>query len=408
MALKDRIASLMPRTTVLRIKYFNQLLYRIRTKKKKINTKLEIHRLSKHKTHVYFGYYDVSPFNVVSDELVYMNLNEKENKLHLFKTTLTQLSSEVELAESYAWNWQQGCRLRWMPNNSREIIFNDFDGTKYFARILNVDTKSERRIDCPLYDISSDGIWGLSINFERLGAKRPGYGYTCLPYVESEHNIHNEFIEIVNIADNNKRKILTFDDIIRIPGCETVDIKNNYVNHLCFSPSGRQFLFFWLTADTDWHKAFLLVYNIETKKIKLLENKEKVSHYVWQDENNIICTAADDKQKWHYYLYNVNTGKKEELNPHILNVDGHPSIFNEKQILTDTYPDVNGYQRLYITNKNNGGYQPLIEIYSHCCKDGERRTDLHPRLNKDHTLICFDANINGFRTLNIIKLNGVN
>ena len=34
---------------------------------------------------------------------------------------------------------------------------------------------------------------------------------------------------------------------------------------------------------------------------------------------------------------------------------------------------------------------------------GEKRTDLHPRFNKDKSLICFDANTSGHRKLYIVK-----
>lgn len=36
---------------------------------------------------------------------------------------------------------------------------------------------------------------------------------------------------------------------------------------------------------------------------------------------------------------------------------------------------------------------------------GEKRTDLHPRLNQTKNLICFDANISQYRELFFIKIN---
>lgn len=403
MALKHVLASVVSRRQALRIKYLNQAIYRLRTGKKKVNSSKDLYCISKPNTHVFFGYYDITPFNSKTDEIIYNNLVETENKLHLMKSRFPN-ADEVEIAETRAWNWQQGCRLRWMPNNDREVVFNDFDGEQYFARILNVDTKEERRIVAPLYDISPNGKYGLTIDFERLGVKRPGYGYVCRPYVESEHDLAKDSIGIVNLETNEVDTILTYQDIASIPGCETSDFKLNYLNHLCFSPSGRQFLFFWLTADTSWHKAYLLVHNLDTHETKLLESNEKVSHYVWEDEDNILCTACDDTRKWHYYRYTVSTGKKEALNPEVLNVDGHPSLYTDSQILTDTYPNLQGFQRLYICNKNNAGYKQLVEIYSNCMIEGEMRTDLHPRYNKDKGVVCFDSNQNKFRTLMIISL----
>lgn len=402
MTLKHKIAAIIPRSAAINIKFIQQVLYRLRTRKRIITTKYNYKCISKPNTHVFFGYYDISPFNIKTDEIIYNNLIEKENKLHLILSRLSD-DKEQELAETRAWNWQQGCRLRWMPNNSREIVFNDFDGDSYFSRIINVDTKDERSILAPLYDISQDGKYGLSIDFERLGVKRPGYGYTCRPYNEEEHDLKKEGIELINILDNTKQMILTYGEIQKISGCNTGDLKNNYINHLCFSPSGQKFLFFWLTADNSWHKAFLLVHNIITNETKVLENIEKVSHYVWQDEDNIICTAADEKHQWHYYKYNVSSGEKILLCPSILNIDGHPSIYDNSKLLTDTYPNVMGFQRLYIADYN-GTYNELLEVYSDCRTEGEKRTDLHPRLNKNKSIVCVDSNQNKFRTILLIKL----
>lgn len=401
--LKHSISALVPRTLVLKIKYLLQYFDRYRNGKKIIHTDKEIRCFSKPNTHVFFGYYDITPFNNQSDEIVYLNLKDRENLVHIMKNTYRD-DNELELTTSRAWNWQQGCRLRWMPKNNREIVFNDFDGQNYCTRILNVDDNKERRINFPLYDISPDGKYGLSINFERLGVKRPGYGYTCRRYNEYDHNLSDENISLVDIENNKSKVILTYSDISQIKGCESKNLADNYINHLCFSPTGRKFLFFWLTADTSWHKAYLLVHDFDTNETKLLEGKEKVSHYVWMDDDNIICTAADDEKNWHYYIYNVTTASKKLMNPDILNIDGHPSLFNENLILTDTYPNLNGYQYLFIAGKDVGGYEQLVEIYSNCQIEGEKRTDLHPRFDRKRDLICFDSNQKTFRTLMILSI----
>lgn len=403
MTLRHSLAGLIPRSIAMRIKYAGQTFYRLRTGNKKINTNYKYKCLSKPGTHVFFGYYDISPFNLKTDEIIYNTLVEAEDKLHLLCTTLSS-GEEREFAETRAWNWQQGCRLRWMPDNNREVIFNDFDGNDYFTRIVNIDTKEERTVFAPLYDISHDGRYGLSIDFERLGEKRPGYGYTCRHYVESDHNLAEEGIELVDIVEGTKRIVLTYRDIQHIEGCNTGNLKNNYINHLSFSPSGRMFLFFWLTADESWHKAFLLVHDLKTNETKLLENTEKVSHYVWQDDDNIICTAANEKHQWHYYNYNIPSGKKTLLNPSVLNIDGHPSIYNADTLLTDTYPDLMGFQRLYLANKVDGGYKEILKVYSDCRAEGEKRTDLHPRLDRNKKIVCVDSNQHRFRTMIFISL----
>ena len=402
--MRHALAAILPRSAALRIKFLQQALYRVRTGKNKIQTNLSYTCFSKPGTHVFFGYYDIVPFNVKTDEIIYNNLVENENKLHLLLSTLSG-GKEIEFAVTNAWNWQQGCRLRWMPNNDREVIFNDFDGKNYLARIINIDTSEERRVLAPLYDVSSDGKMGLSIDFERLGVKRPGYGYACRLYKENEHNLADEGIELVDLKTNTKKMLLTYSDISKIKGCYTGNFKDNYINHLCFSPSGRQFLFFWLTVESRSHKAFLLVHNLDTNETKLLENNDIVSHYVWQDEDNIICTAINKKKQTYYYCYTISSGKKTLLNPSMLNVDGHPSFYDKNTLLTDTYPNLMGFQRLYLADKFHGGYKKLFEVYSNCCIEGEKRTDLHPRFDKNKMIVCLDVNVKRYREIIFIKLD---
>ncbi len=403
MDIVHKLSKQIPRRWVVVIKYVKQYCYRVVKGRKRIETNHNYKKLSKKDTHVFFGYYDVSPFNIFTDEIVYCSLKTKENKLHILLSSLSD-NSETEIAESRAWNWQQGCRLRWMPGNNREVVFNDFDGKSYFARVLNIDNRTERRIDAPLYDISPDGCYGLTIDFERLGVKRPGYGYTCRNYEEHTHNLQEECIEIVDLKANTRKSVLTYNEISAILGNKSNDFSNNYINHICFSPSGDKFLFFWLSDEINALKAFLLVYDFCTKKTSVLETQEKVSHYVWEDEDNIICTACDNKLKEHYYRYNVSTGTKQVLNSLCLNQDGHPSIFDKEHILTDTYPNLMGYQRLYLANIDKGGYTDILNIYSDCCIEGEMRTDLHPRLNHEKTIVCFDANVSGYRELYFLDI----
>lgn len=399
-----KLTGLMPRALVLRIKYFKHVLYRIINHKELVSTNYHLDFISKEKTHVFFGYYDISPFNKKTDEIVYLNLQEHSNKVIIVSSNLSNLKNERIIADSSAWSWQQGIRLRWMPDNDREIIFNDFVDDKYIARIINVDNAQERRFDAPLYDVSPDGKYGLSIDFERLESKRAGYGYSCRLYSEENRDLRKEGIDLLNIENNTLERILTYETIAKACGTEEIDYKKAYINHIAFSPSGKKFLFFWINIDGGKHRASLVVYDFISRMITPLETEEIVSHYVWENDEKIICTAFNSSSKCSYYTYSVSDGKKEIMNRENLTEDGHPSIYNECEILTDTYPNLNGYQTLFIAGKNNGKRE-LLSIYSTCLKEDYLRTDLHPRINKEKSIVCFDANQKGFRSLYFLYLS---
>lgn len=403
MRTKYLLASLFPRSLVINIKYVQQWLYRCKNRRKLIETNHGLISIAKPKTHVFFGYYDVSPFNEHTDEIVYLNLHDNAKKVSIMKSRLNNTKDEVLLADSSAWSWQQGVRLRWMPDNDREIVFNDYIGGHYLTRIINVDNGNERQIIAPLYDISPDGQFGLSLDFERLENKRAGYGYSCRPYNEEGRDLSKEGIDLVNINDNTTERILTYEQIANACGDSNINFKDAYINHISFSPSGKKFLFFWIVINGSKHKASLMVYDFIRKTIIPVETEDIVSHYVWDTDVKIICTAFNSESKCFYYEYTIEEGKKVKLNGKNLNEDGHPSLYKNGDIFTDTYPNLSGYQQLFIAGKETGK-EILLSIYSTCKKEGAQRTDLHPRLNNSKTVACFDANINGYRSLYFIPL----
>lgn len=406
MIIRSLIKSIFPRNFLLNIKYYKQSLYRVLSKVNKVNTKYKIHIISEKDTHVFFGYYDISPFNLYTDEIIYLTKHNSEDYVRIILDNCSYYGmSKREIAISKAWNWQQGIRLRWMPNNNRSIVFNDFINNSYCSRIVNVDTLEESILPLPLYDIASNGQFALSLNFERLGVKRPGYGYTCRDYMENKEELNNEAIYIYNFNDGDVVKLLTYDDINNALKIKSNDYSSNYINHISISPCNDRFLFFWLTSNHGFDKASLLVYDFKTKAIIPLEEDLKVSHYAWIDNDNILCTAIDSKLDCHYSIYNIPSKSKKRVNRNSLNTDGHPSLYNNNIILTDTYPDSNGFQRLFLTGIDDSERDVILTIYSDCRVEGEKRTDLHPRLSFDKKIISIDANINVVRSLFLIHLS---
>ena len=401
-SVKHIVADLIPRSLTLRCKYVYQLLYRQRNHRKKIETDNPYFMISKEGTHCFFGYYDVSPFNKESDEILYLSLDENKNlvNIHVYKPSNNR---DDIVAQSHSWNWQQGIRLRWFPTSSRDIIFNDFVNGDYVAKILNVDTHKEKTLSYPLYDISPDGQFGLSIDFERLGYKRPGYGYTCREY-EEQKNLENEGIRVIDLKNDNIIKVITYEQIASCFPQRKKEYRYNYLNHISYSPSGDKFLFFWLNSSKKLHDADLLVYDFKKDELKLVEGNARVSHYVWQDNDTIICTAYNKDNKCSYMKYCLGDCSRTAIMPDDLKEDGHPSMLDGDKMITDTYPDLKGYQKLYIVDMNEKVVKPLLSIYSNCCCEGERRTDLHPRLSYNKDYVCIDVNYKAKRELMVINI----
>lgn len=191
--------------------------------------------------------------------------------------------------------------------------------------------------------------------------------------------------------------------INEVLGNKVTNYSKYYINHLSFSPTGDKFLFFWINIkDNGIHMANLLVYDFKKEELIVLENKLSVSHYDWIDDERIIVTAYNEKRECRYYIYNVN-GERTNLLHDILTNDGHPTWLGNNKIITDTYIDKYGFQKILYVDIDNRKIDTLIDIYSSYKAFGEKRCDLHPRINNKNDDICFDANVKGNRMLFLLR-----
>src|SRR5204862_2515487 len=61
-----------------------------------------------------------------------------------------------------------------------EVIWNDRDGDRFVAKILEVKSRKLRTLPNPIYNVSPDGQTAIAPDFRRLNDCRPGYGYAGL------------------------------------------------------------------------------------------------------------------------------------------------------------------------------------------------------------------------------------
>lgn len=91
--------------------------------------------------------------------------------------------------------------------------------------------------------------------------------------------------------------------------------------------------------------------------------------------------------------------------PERMKVDGHPTWVNETCIITDTYPDSNGFQKLLKVNPVTKQVNVLAELYTTEKCIGEKRTDLHPRVDVASGKVCIDSNVKGKRKMVVLEVD---
>ena len=149
------------------------------------DSRVEIHRLSPiDKFHYFYGYYDNPAFSKGDEKHLchrvsfWDRLPVKDDICELgafdIKTGVWE-----KYAETSAFNFQQGCMLQWNPQNpGGEIIYNIRKGDEYRSVVHNIKNGNKRILPAAVANVSRDGKWGLSINFNRIFDFRPGYGYS--------------------------------------------------------------------------------------------------------------------------------------------------------------------------------------------------------------------------------------
>lgn len=380
---------------------YRRLLIKILSFKKNIISQFDVISYGDKNSDTFLGYYDISPFQ--DNKFIYISVDKNKSEANVIVRNMVTGKNQV-VGKTQAWNWQQGSRLRWLPNRVDHIMYNSFEDNQFITKIIDISNGDTENLQWPLYDIDCDGKFGITLDFLKLGIMRPGYGYTNLPYIEP-NSLNDEGISIVDIGNKTIKKIVTYESISEIMN-ESNNInyyKKSYINHLSFSPSGKRFLFFWIQiGDNNIHHANLLVYDIEKTEVTVLEKELSVSHYDWIDDDSILVTAYDKERVCRYYIYSINGERKAFLHD-ILMGDGHPTCIGENEIITDTYVDRIGYQKILYINLKENRVNQLVDIYSNYKHYGERRCDLHPRVDKDTKTICFDADVKGYRKIYLLK-----
>ncbi len=310
----------------------------------------------------------------------------------------------TKIGETYAYNWQQGARVHWIDNT--RIIFNVFDGQGYRAVVKNIDDGSEKVYEYPVQD-SYDHDYFLSINYRRIMAMRPDYGYRNLPEMTKTElaETADDGIWKVSYRDSSASLILSLADVISFDTKPVFKDCLHNVNHLMIKPDGTGFIFIhrWYSGKRRYDR--LMYYNFEN--LRVLADEGMVSHMCWIDDNTLFGYLRHEGKNGFYFI-DLGSGKITPCDrlTDMGNGDGHPSCHGD-WITFDTYPDKSRMQRLYLYNFRTDELFPLLELHHPVKYMEESRCDLHPRFSADGRYICFDSVFKGNRNLCYVNVSGI-
>ena len=365
--------------------------------------------------HVFFGYYDLNPISNDNSKIlaIAVPLKRRTSSVALIGYFNTENEKEFcEIGTTQTWCWQQGARLSWSLNNDKIIIYNNLYNKQYGCVFQDIKTKKVvKQLSFPIYDLSNNEKYGLSLNFSRLQRLRAGYGYDNI----EEDNTKNEKassedgVFLINVDNNTSKLIISLDKLSNIEPQDSMKGAEHYINHLSWNKSGIRFLFFHLWTKGDFRSSRLFTADKNGGNICLLENEEAVSHYDWKNDDYICLTTHSKKFGSRYSIYKDKSKERVILNPKILDKDGHPTYHpsDEDLFLSDTYPDKYGERKLFTYKVKKEKINIIGAFNSPIKYRSDYRCDLHPRWNKDGTKIAFDSTHTNKRTINIIDFEDI-
>ncbi|MBQ3493272.1 MAG: hypothetical protein IJA88_04115 [Clostridia bacterium] len=355
--------------------------------------------------HYFFGYYDLQPF----DESGCKHLAHRVS----FADRIPKIGDKAELgfitlndnvfhkvAETSAWNFQQGALLQWYNRNS--IIYNDFRAGEFCAVIKNIESGQEKIICAPLANISKDRKWGLSINFARVWDFRPGYGYCNLKDEYYDDNAPEvDGIFLVDIENNTKKLIINYKQLTELfpekPFCEMKLL----VNHITFNPSATRFLFLLRNFPEEGKRwgTILITADRNGENIRNLTNYEVNSHYDWKNDQEIIIYSG--LPDWGIYFINDVSGKREKLDDDLINYDDVHCLYSpdRKCFIGDGYPNTGSSRYIMLYDFESKKSRAIVKIYSEPVSNTDIRCDLHNRFNRNGTVVSFDSYHSGRREI---------
>lgn len=342
------------------------------------------------------------------------------------------------VGETRAWNLQQGSRLQWRPGAARTLVWNVRRGDRFGAVLRDLAAGTERELPHPVHALHPAGRWSLAPGFARLNRHYESYGYAggSGPGLDQDMP-ETDGIWRLDLETGTAQLVVSVAQAATLGGLAVDPPVPHIVTHPCWSPSGSRFCFihrYWTAAGEMLSR--LMVADPDGGGLRLVSD-DRVSHFDWLDDDT-LCVWARTGMKQLGTLRNrgllqnplvrplvkVAKSLRPDLKRRLNNAgywkidvlgrrpmelvgerieDGHQMFSADRRwMLTDTYPDAERRQTLMLFDLRDGPIYDIARLPAPDHADHDHRCDLHPRWNRDSTLVCVDSDGRGVRQVLIL------
>jgi hypothetical protein len=316
----------------------------------------------------------------------------------------------IPLAQTRAWNFQEGCMGHWLGTNPDSlIIYNDLRNGKYVSVIMNVYTRKELKvIPYPVSAVSPNGKEAVSINFSRLRITRTDYGYGGEGQ-DSQPNVQfpeDDGLFHVNLETGEAKLIVTIAQIKNmVPEVPEEGIE--YFCHTRISRGGSKI--FWLARAIPGRNTTAFTVNIDGSNLqRCFPDKWDGSHFDWLNDDELMITANYEGKQYAHVLFTPGQQDYRRLGNGILDYDGHGTFSPDgKWMVTDTYPSPGmREQKIYLMEMETEAVLPLGRFAQPQEYTGFWRCDIHCRWSPEGDMIGFNSTHTGSRQVYVMYLGG--
>lgn len=322
----------------------------------------------------------------------------------------------IPISKTVCWNFQEAAMFHWLPSwGDGWCVFNDCREGKFVAVILNWKTGEEKIISRPVSAVDKAGEWAVSINYARLRACRPDYGYDGEGQ-DAQLEVawpEGDGLWLLNLKTLEERFLLSVAQGRELMPKLGKEDGLGYFCHTIISPDAKRIFFLARTVEGfreqldkrgyiyNWDTASMLINTDGTDFHRCFPEGWKGSHFNWRDNDVLAVTACWDGGKcWSHTIFKAGEEQNvRHIAPGIMDWDGH-CIFSPdgKFLSTDGYWNKDDYRSWVLIRLEDEAILPLGRFYvPEDYHEQYSRCDLHPRWRPDGSQLGFNSVHEGSR-----------
>lgn len=348
------------------------------------------------------------------------------------------------VGKTTAWNWQMGAQLQWLNGlPGKCLCYNvrnpNADGAYpgFGAVIHDLESGQDRMLSDPIYVVSPDSRFAISVDYRRFNVTHPTIGYKDADAPDLPLAPSTDGIRRIELPGGASELIVSLAQLCDVQPVASMEGAIHWVTHLEMNPSGDRILFIhrWTRRVEDETCFLHRLYAVapDGSNLTLLEctdhpiphldaphdpdrldtfdyekSEYQISHPIWRDDRHIMVWGPHQGEI-HYQLYDIDTGKAQAIGADVLTENGHMTYSPDgRWMVSDTYPDKHSHiRKLFLFDTQTGIRYDIADLRTIPDLGKVNRCDLHPRWHPNGAAICVDSVHEGERQLYIIDVSKV-